>query len=711
MLKRPIVLMAILSVFVFMSTTFSTTAEASSDVPDLRKSYEKEKQGYQKSSNNIDLGEIERRSILVKSENTSPEQLIHKYNLIELEISDVLKERGYTLLQVPESKDYETVLYKLQQEEELSSAEPNYLRQSTATPQDPYFKEQWQYEKLNMDNVWSTDNDENPVIAVLDTGVNGNHPDLKGKVLPGYNFLENDTDASDDHGHGTHIAGLIAANADDQGIVGVNPQAKILPLKVAGTDGKVSYTASLDAIYHAIEEDVDVINMSYSSYQKMDSEEEALWEAYEKGIVLVAAASNDSLSEPAYPASYRPVISVSATDEEDQLTSFSNYGNWIDLAAPGQNLVSTQLEGGYASGDGTSFSAPLVSGLASMMKIKNPDWSPSEIEWALEDKASTFTGVNWNENEGYGIPHAEQALNSVAYDGSEDIADDSGEAYLLEDTQKVTNRIGTPSDTDWYTFQASEGEEVNLSLDGVDQHMDLVAVLTDENGERTVIDNHAKGEAETYQFNATEGTYHLQVFEYYNHWSAQPYELTIEMIDSDYAPAKNEKFPDVTGTWAEDYIDYLVDQELMVGLNDGTFGFEKSISRASASVMIAKEMDLELRENHFSDVSSDHWAAGYIGAMEEAGILHGYGDGTFHPDAPLSRQEMANVIAGAYDLSGEGNSQFTDVPETSWAYEPISALVSNDVISGFPDGTFQPHAEIKRAEFATIMARLLNDEF
>ncbi|MYL49377.1 S8 family serine peptidase [Halobacillus litoralis] len=706
MIKRPLFLVLMTCFMITLSGVFiHTNVNASSDFQNIQESYEKEQ--YQKSSLRVDLSQIDQRSIVVKGSKTSVQQVIHTYNLKPLNVSNVLSKRNFHVLQVPESQNYQDVLQKLKSEADLQRVEPNYIRTSTAAPQDAYYEEQWQFNPLNMSGVWGMRGSHDTVIAVLDTGVNADHPDLKGKILPGYNFLDDTTDASDDHGHGTHIAGLITANANNEGIVGVNPAAKILPLKVAGQEGNVSFSASLEAIYYAIDQGVDVINMSYSSYQKMDSEREALYEAYKKGIVLVAAASNDDSSKPAYPASYRPVISVAATDEMDRPTSFSNYGDWIDLTAPGQNLVSTHFEGGYAYNDGTSFSAPLVAGVASLVKSHHPSWDPSEIEWAMQNAAKTFTGVTWNMYEGFGIPDASLSINSQPYDSSADISDIYEDAYQMTSTD-VSNRIGKPGDSDWYTFEVKEDGETKISLDQLDDHMDLVGVLVNEEGDRTIIDDEGKGEQESYTFTAEQGQYHFQVFEYYNHWSSKSYKLNVTTPNREYGPAA-QTFPDVKGTWAESYINYLVEEELMVGYPDGIFGFKDSITRASASVMIAKEMNLPLKESRFPDVSPDHWAAKYIGAMEEAGIFLGYDDGTFKPNRALSREEMASLVVRAYELTGDKENEFTDVQEGTWSYEPISILVSNDLVSGFPDGTFRPKKEINRAEFATLMARLLQN--
>ena len=146
-------------------------------------------------------------------------------------------------------------------------------------------------------------------------------------------------------------------------------------------------------------------------------------------------------------------------------------------------------------------------------------------------------------------------------------------------------------------------------------------------------------------------------------------------------------------------------------MNFWVFGINDSITRAAAALVIAKELDLPLQHGTFNDVKQTHWASEYIGAMEAAGILSGYNDGSFRPNASLSREEMATLIVRAYNLTGESPVQFSDVKKDSWSYDYIETLVANKIVTGFPDGTFHPKEPIKRAEFAVMMSKLLNEDF
>ncbi|REJ06520.1 S-layer homology domain-containing protein [Halobacillus trueperi] len=174
-------------------------------------------------------------------------------------------------------------------------------------------------------------------------------------------------------------------------------------------------------------------------------------------------------------------------------------------------------------------------------------------------------------------------------------------------------------------------------------------------------------------------------------------------------PSNDVTFKDIKGHWAEDKINYLVENNLLSGYKDGTFQPDVNITRAEAATVISRELELEKIGSDFTDVSEDHWASGYIGAAAKANILSGYKDGTFHPNENLSRAEMATIVSRAYQLQGQTNI-FSDT-KGHWADSYIQTLAANNITVGYPDGTFKPEQEITRAEFASFVARVLEDSF
>jgi thermitase len=215
-------------------------------------------------------------------------------------------------------------------------------------PNDPYWQYQWGPKRIQADWAWNTTvGNASILVAVVDTGIDYNHPDLRENyVALGYDWVNNDTDPMDDAGHGTHVAGIIAAKLNNAiGIAGL-AQVKIMAEKVID-GGDASHIAN--GIIHATDKGAKIICMSLGGYFHYEILRNAIKYAYEKGVLLVAAAGNDAISCTTYPAYYKEVIAVTATDQNDAPTSFTNFGTWVELAAPGVNITSTMPNGNYAN--------------------------------------------------------------------------------------------------------------------------------------------------------------------------------------------------------------------------------------------------------------------------------------------------------------------------------------------------------------------------
>ncbi|MFH1282201.1 MAG: S8 family serine peptidase [bacterium] len=297
------------------------------------------------------------------------------------------------------------------------TAQPNYILRVCTEPNDPKYSEQWGLEKISAAQAWNvTTGDSGIIIAMIDTGVDYNHVDLRDKIwinedeiagngidddgngyvddFRGYNFtafLKNDTNnPMDIDGHGTHTAGIAAASTDNNiGIAGVARECKIMAIKSDFT------TISIErAILYAIDNGADIISMSFGGATEGGIAVEEIAEAYEQGVVLVAAAGNngrfpgtDGRPAKIYPAASQEVIAIAATDLQDQRAYFSNYGDWVDLAAPGIGIMSTYKNGGYAKLEGTSMSTPFVSGAAGLLLSLNDTLTPEEVRSILKDSA------------------------------------------------------------------------------------------------------------------------------------------------------------------------------------------------------------------------------------------------------------------------------------------------------------------------------------
>lgn len=239
---------------------------------------------------------------------------------------------------------------------------------AVSLPNDPYVDKQWALEQINVGELWGvTSGGSGVVVAVLDTGIDSDHEDLAGKVIGEANFTDSPT-AADIYGHGTNVAGIIAAYSDNGlGVAGVAPQSYLLNVKVAGDGGRCNASDVARGIVWAVDNGANIINLSLELATPSLILEEAINYAWENGVVIIAAAGNSGNQEPVYPAAYEHVIAVAATEQDDTRAVLSNYGEWVDVAAPGFDIYSTLTGGGYGYKSGTSFAAPYVSGLAAIL--------------------------------------------------------------------------------------------------------------------------------------------------------------------------------------------------------------------------------------------------------------------------------------------------------------------------------------------------------
>jgi thermitase len=249
----------------------------------------------------------------------------------------------------------------------VAYAEPDASAHAADVPNDPSLSTQWGLAKVGATAAWSVTHGSSSVrIAVLDTGVSLSHPDLASKIVASQNFSSSTT-VDDVNGHGSHVAGIAAAVTNNGvGVAGLAYNAQIENVKVLGDDGSGSYSAISQGITWAADNGANVINLSLTGSTASSTLQSAVDYAWSKGAVVVAAAGNNANSTPVYPAYYTNAIAVAATTDLDQLAVFSNYGSWVDVAAPGISIYST-IPGGYGYKSGTSMASPYVAGLAALL--------------------------------------------------------------------------------------------------------------------------------------------------------------------------------------------------------------------------------------------------------------------------------------------------------------------------------------------------------
>ncbi|MBO3833295.1 MAG: S8 family serine peptidase [Candidatus Brockarchaeota archaeon] len=282
-----------------------------------------------------------------------------------------------------------------------------------APPTQPPETTPWGIEKIGAPKVWSEHTGAGVKVAVLDTGIDLTHPDLK--VAGGATFVTGTKSYNDDNGHGTHVAGIIAALDNEIGVVGVAPGASLYAVKVLNKQGSGFISWIIAGIEWSIDNGMQIISMSFGSTADSTALHDELKAAYGKGIVLVAAAGNNGPGENTitYPAKYPEVIAVGATDENDYVAEWSSRGPELELTAPGVNIYSTYKGGSYRMLSGTSMACPHVTGTVALILSKNPSLSPDEVRDILQKTAIDLGSSGQDSTYGYGRVDAYTAVTAT----------------------------------------------------------------------------------------------------------------------------------------------------------------------------------------------------------------------------------------------------------------------------------------------------------
>jgi thermitase len=316
-------------------------------------------------------------------------------------------------------------------------AEPNSKKVQTYTPNDPQFFSQYGPKKVKAPEGWNLSKGKSSVvIAILDSGIDFNHEDLKNKLVTGYDFSDNDSDPSYSDAHGVHCAGIAAAETDNgKGVAGTGFNCKIMPIKIFpnATDA-----VSATSIIYAADHGAKVISMSYGSFFDSATERNAVNYAWGKGVVLLAASGNAGVTDKFYPAAHVNCIAVGSTGPTDQRSGFSNYGpDWVDVGAPGEDVLST-VPGGYAQFTGTSMSCPMAAGVVGLLwSFAQPGTTNVKIRQILESTTDPNGGGGFK----YGRVNAFKGLSAL----------DPGSATL-----------SNPSNAAIWTGSASNGSASDL---------------------------------------------------------------------------------------------------------------------------------------------------------------------------------------------------------------------------------------------------------
>ncbi|MFE9694193.1 S8 family serine peptidase [Micromonospora sp. NPDC005806] len=454
------------------------------------------------------------------------------------------------------------LMRSLRKDPAVASVSLDYKRTATVAPNDPAYTygDQSYLNTVRLPQAWDrTKGSTSQIIAVVDTGVNVNHPDLKGRTVTGYNAITPSALPADDNGHGTMVAGIAAANTNNGiGVAGAAWTARIMPVKVLGADGSGYDSDVTEGVIWAADHGAKIINMSLGGEGDDTALHDAIKYATGKGAVVVVAAGNDGDGRAQYPAAYSEVISVAATDASGKLTDFSSYGDWIDIAAPGAGIVSTGLGTDYYIGDGTSFSAPIVSGTAALVRTMYPSLTPAQVLSWIRKNARDAGPRGVDPYYGYGILDAYASVGgSWAPEfpapslGTNEPNDVPARAAALG--ASVTGTIGAEGDVDWYKFSVDSLKAVDVTVTppgydmNLSQNVDPVLAVYDSNlrlvGES---DTAAAGGPEKVSAKIDKGTYYVSVRNYNGALDTRAYTLSLA---SATAPMFGPYQAKTTGSW------------------------------------------------------------------------------------------------------------------------------------------------------------------
>jgi len=311
-----------------------------------------------------------------------------------------------------------SLVTQLQASSLVRYVEPNMKFEAQFVPNDPDWNLQWGPQKIEADYAWDTQKgDPSVLVAIIDTGIDYDHPDLAANyVTLGYDWVNNDDDPMDDHGHGTHCAGIVAAELNNGiGIAGV-AQVSIMAEKGLDAGGWGTEDDLANALFHAVDQGADILSNSWGGYGHSALIYDAVKYAYDSGVLIVAAAGNDATSNKLYPAAYDEVVAVTATEQGDNPAPFTNFGDWVEVAAPGVNIYSTVWDNGYTYMSGTSMSTPHVSGTAALIWSQFPGMSRDWVRAQLKFTADDLGDPGFDKYYGYGRINARKAVESAPAD-------------------------------------------------------------------------------------------------------------------------------------------------------------------------------------------------------------------------------------------------------------------------------------------------------
>ena len=353
----------------------------------------------------------DKRSIIIRTKSDYIPNVLSSYKIEKLRLKNAYK----VYIEGANLEKLKLIINQLSNDENIIYVEPTIKFKLLYEPNDPYYSELWGLYVMYLNYAWNiTKGSSNVKVCVIDTGIDIYHEDLNGNFLAGYDEVDNDNDISppsSSERHGTHVAGTILAIMDNnKGIVGVSPNSKLLGCRALTNDGGTSDDIA-NCIMWCINNGARVINMSLGSSSPSSIIKEALDSAYNKNVIVVAAAGNDGNYGIKYPAAYNNVIAVGALDKNGQRASFSNYGPELDFVAPGVDILSTvPYNNQYAKLQGTSMATPHITGAVALILSINPNLNFNDVYNILKSSSIQIGQLPRNDYYGWGLVNVYRAL-------------------------------------------------------------------------------------------------------------------------------------------------------------------------------------------------------------------------------------------------------------------------------------------------------------
>lgn len=510
-------------------------------------------------------------------------------------------------------------------------------------------------------------------VAVIDSGI-ASHSDLR--IAGGVSTVDYTTSYSDDQGHGTHVAGIIGALDNGIGLKGVAHEAELYAVKAFDSEGNAYLSDLIKGVNWAMENDMDIINLSGGSPDESSVFKQVFDRAYANGLLIVAAAGNVGVSTGLgdnvdYPARYSSVIGVGAIGQNSIRARFSSTGPSVEVVAPGMDIYSTVLNNRFGYMSGTSMAAPFVAGQLALMKQAYPKLPNKDLRAVLTEDAKDLGQAGRDPLYGYGLVQASSYTAPRVSEIGNPLA------KLAFDKTSITSSIGKSVQLA-LTATYTNGEAINATE---------TATWVSAN---PAIADVSKGKVTMKSVGSTTIKATL---------GSKTVSLKVTI------PQTADLFTDVPAAYVP-AVGYLVERGLTNGESSTKFGFQNDILRVDAAIWLAKELDLDLETapaSGFSDVPTR--AVSAVNALKHAGVINGKTATSFGATQKLTRGEIALILQNSYDLQPNGEKlPFTDV---GLRYEEaVNALVANQITSGLTATQFGVDQYVTRGQLAIFIYRL-----